>query len=96
VLLPSAPLLLCPSAPPLLRSSAPPLPCSSAPLLLCSSAPPLLCPSAPLLLRFSGLKAYKAKFADSWEPRYVVYRNVLDLPKLALALTRISELGEEG
>jgi phosphatidylglycerol lysyltransferase len=48
------------------------------------------------LFSFSGLKAYKSKFADSWEPRYVVYRNVLGLPKLGLALSRISELGDEG
>lgn len=48
------------------------------------------------LFSFSGLKTYKAKFADSWEPRYVVYRNVLDLPKLGLALSRVSELGDEG
>lgn len=46
------------------------------------------------LFSFSGLKAYKAKFADSWEPRYVIYRNVFDLPKLGLALSRISELGD--
>ncbi|MGE0129271.1 MAG: bifunctional lysylphosphatidylglycerol flippase/synthetase MprF [Blastocatellales bacterium] len=48
------------------------------------------------LFSFSGLKTYKAKFADFWEPRYVVYRNVFDLPKLGLALSRISELGDEG
>lgn len=48
------------------------------------------------LFSFSGLKAYKAKFADYWEPRYVIYRNVLDLPKLGLALSRVSELGDEG
>lgn len=47
------------------------------------------------LFSFSGLRLYKAKFADSWEPRYVVYRNVLDLPKLGLALSRISEFSEE-
>ena len=48
------------------------------------------------LFSFSGLKAYKAKFADSWEPRYVVYRNVLNLPMLGLALSRISELSVQG
>ncbi|HKX27878.1 MAG TPA: phosphatidylglycerol lysyltransferase domain-containing protein [Blastocatellia bacterium] len=47
------------------------------------------------LFSFRGLKQYKAKFADHWEPRYVVYRNVLDLPKLGLALNRISELGHK-
>jgi phosphatidylglycerol lysyltransferase len=44
------------------------------------------------LFSFNGLKAYKAKFADSWEPRYVVYRNVFDLPKLGVALSRVSEV----
>ena len=47
------------------------------------------------LFSFNGLKAYKAKFADSWEPRYVVYRNVLDLPKLGVALSRVSEVGKK-
>ncbi len=47
------------------------------------------------LFSFSGLKAYKAKFASTWEPRYVIYRNVLELPKLGLALSRISEMGEK-
>jgi len=44
------------------------------------------------LFSFSGLKAYKAKFADFWEPRYVVYRNALDLPKVGIALGRVSEM----
>lgn len=44
------------------------------------------------LFSFGGLKTYKAKFADYWEPRYVVYRSTLDLPKLGLALSRVSEL----
>ena len=43
------------------------------------------------LFSFSGIKQFKAKFADSWEPRYVVYRNVFDLPNLGLALSRITE-----
>jgi phosphatidylglycerol lysyltransferase len=44
------------------------------------------------LFSFSGLKAYKAKFADYWEPRYVVYRNALDLPKVGIALGKVSEM----
>jgi len=44
------------------------------------------------LFSFKGILTYKAKFATSWEPRYVIYRNVLDLPRLAVALRRISEL----
>jgi phosphatidylglycerol lysyltransferase len=46
------------------------------------------------LFSFKGLQAYKAKFATRWEPRYVIYRNVLDLPRLAVALSRVSELGD--
>ncbi len=44
------------------------------------------------LFSYTGLRQYKAKFASFWEPRYVIYRNVLDLPRLALALSKISEL----
>ena len=44
------------------------------------------------LFSFRGLRHWKAKFATSWEPRYLIYRNVLDLPRLALALRRVSEL----
>ena len=43
------------------------------------------------LFSYRGLRSYKAKFATSWEPRYLVYRNALDLPRLAIALSRISE-----
>jgi phosphatidylglycerol lysyltransferase len=43
------------------------------------------------LFSFKGLLAYKGKFATAWEPRYAIYRNPLDLPRLAFALTRISE-----
>jgi phosphatidylglycerol lysyltransferase len=42
--------------------------------------------------RFSGLKEYKSKFATLWEPRYAMYRNALDLPRLGLALARVSAL----
>jgi phosphatidylglycerol lysyltransferase len=44
------------------------------------------------LFSYKGLRAYKAKFASFWEPRYVVYKNVLDLPRLAIALGKVSEL----
>jgi phosphatidylglycerol lysyltransferase len=46
------------------------------------------------LFSFRGLRQYKAKFASFWEPRYAVYRNVLDLPKLAFAMTKVSELNK--
>jgi len=38
------------------------------------------------------LLQYKAKFASFWEPRYTIYKGILDLPKIALALREISEL----
>ena len=44
------------------------------------------------LFNYQGLRAYKAKFAHAWEPRYVVYRRVLDLPGLAVALARVTEI----
>lgn len=44
------------------------------------------------LFSFKGLRAYKAKFATSWEPRYVIYQNVVDLPRHAMAINTISEL----
>ncbi len=40
---------------------------------------------------YQGLRSYKAKFATRWEPRYEIYRNALDLPRLALALSKASE-----
>ena len=48
-----------------------------------------------LLFSFTGLRHYKAKFATSWEPRYVAYRNVLDLPKLTIALRKITKSYEQ-
>jgi phosphatidylglycerol lysyltransferase len=42
------------------------------------------------LFSYRGLKHYKAKFADSWEPRYAVYHTPLDLARMALALREVS------
>jgi phosphatidylglycerol lysyltransferase len=47
------------------------------------------------IFSFTGLKQYKAKFADYWEPRYAIYRNIFDLPKFASALGKVSELKDE-
>jgi phosphatidylglycerol lysyltransferase len=44
---------------------------------------------------FRGLYHYKAKFATSWEPRYLVYRSILELPRTAFALRRLSEIRKE-
>ena len=46
----------------------------------------------PWLFRAGTLERFKAKYADEWHPRYSVYENLSDLPKLALALRRLSEL----
>jgi len=45
------------------------------------------------IFNYRGLKEFKAKFADAWEPRYVYYKSPLDLPKLALAMREVSEIG---
>lgn len=42
------------------------------------------------IFSFKGLRFYKAKFASTWEPRYVMYRNAIDLPRMALALAKVS------
>jgi phosphatidylglycerol lysyltransferase len=44
------------------------------------------------LFSFKGLHAYKAKFADLWEPRYVVFQNLFDLPRHAIAINAVSEM----
>jgi phosphatidylglycerol lysyltransferase len=44
------------------------------------------------LFSYQGLRLFKAKFASRWEPRYVVFRSPLDLPRLALALSRVSSV----
>lgn len=43
------------------------------------------------IFSYRGIRSYKAKFATEWEPRYVIYRTELDLPRLGVALARISE-----
>jgi phosphatidylglycerol lysyltransferase len=47
------------------------------------------------LFSFQGLQHYKSKFASVWEPRYLLYQNALDLPRLALALRKVSEIKTE-
>jgi phosphatidylglycerol lysyltransferase len=46
------------------------------------------------LFSYEGLRQYKAKFATVWEPRYLVYRNILNLPLLARAIAEVSEIRE--
>jgi lysylphosphatidylglycerol synthetase-like protein (DUF2156 family) len=46
------------------------------------------------LFSYQGLRAYKAKYATTWEPRYVIYRNILNLPLLARAIGEVTGLNE--
>jgi len=46
------------------------------------------------LFSYQGLLHYKAKFATIWEPRYTIYRNVLNLPRVAHAISEVSEIHE--
>jgi phosphatidylglycerol lysyltransferase len=48
-----------------------------------------------LMASFRGLRSFKAKFATFWEPRYLIYRSALELPRVALALRRVSEARDE-
>ena len=48
------------------------------------------------MFSFRGIKSYKSKFATSWEPRYVIFRHVLDLPRVAFALQRLSDAPRHG
>ena len=43
---------------------------------------------------YQGLLHYKAKFATIWEPRYTVYRHVLNLPRVARAIFAVSEIND--
>ena len=45
---------------------------------------------------YRGLRDYKAKFATSWEPRYLVYRDLARLPLLGRALAEVMELHGKG
>ncbi len=44
------------------------------------------------LFSYEGLRAYKAKFASAWEPRYLVFQSTLQLPAVAIALGRVTEV----
>lgn len=41
------------------------------------------------LFNFKGIKQYKAKYADNWEPRYLIYKNIIHLPFIAKALSQL-------
>jgi phosphatidylglycerol lysyltransferase len=44
------------------------------------------------IFSYRGLRSYKAKFASTWEPRYLMYRNAIDLPGITFALNVISTI----
>ena len=45
----------------------------------------------PFLFRADSLRRFKAKYAHEWLPRFAVYESRLDLPRMGLALQRVSE-----
>jgi phosphatidylglycerol lysyltransferase len=47
------------------------------------------------LFSYQGLLHFKSKFATIWEPRYLIHRHVLDLPRIALAIAKVSEVRGE-
>ena len=49
----------------------------------------------PGLFRADSLRRFKSKYAHEWEPRYDVYRHTAELPRLGLALRRVSEIRED-
>ncbi len=53
------------------------------------------CQRTNFLFSFTGLRQHKAKYADRWEPRYLIYRHAFQLPSLARALSRITELNNQ-
>lgn len=44
---------------------------------------------------FRGLRSFKAKYATRWEPRYEIYASPADLPRLGLAIRRITEIDDD-
>jgi phosphatidylglycerol lysyltransferase len=46
------------------------------------------------LFSYRGLRNYKAKFASFWEPRYAIYRTPIELARMALALSKLSQFEE--
>ena len=47
------------------------------------------------LFSYQGLRHFKAKYATRWEPRYLVYRHILNLPRVARAIALVSQVGDD-
>ncbi|MEZ5361421.1 MAG: phosphatidylglycerol lysyltransferase domain-containing protein [Bryobacterales bacterium] len=47
------------------------------------------------IFSYRGLRDYKGKFATSWEPRYLVYRDLARLPLIGRSLVQVMELNEK-
>lgn len=43
------------------------------------------------LFNYQGLKVFKDKFATSWEPKFLVFKSIHQLPQLALSIKKILE-----
>lgn len=41
------------------------------------------------IFNYEGLKTFKEKFADEWEPRYLIYRNINALPQLVISINEV-------
>jgi lysylphosphatidylglycerol synthetase-like protein (DUF2156 family) len=44
---------------------------------------------------YDGLQEFKAKWQPRWEPRYIAYERDVDLPRIAMGITRAGELEAE-
>ena len=43
------------------------------------------------LFNYEGLKVFKDKFATSWEPKFLAFKNIPQLPRLALSIKKVLE-----
>jgi phosphatidylglycerol lysyltransferase len=43
------------------------------------------------LFNYTGLKVFKDKFATNWEPKFLIYKNIPQLPRLALSIKTVLE-----
>lgn len=55
----------------------------------------ILAQNSDFIFSFRGLKEYKSKFAHSWEPRYLIYKELTDLPLIVKSITQLSEYSKK-